>query len=221
MMISRRVGFAIFTLISVIILCLLGIWQLNRMSWKTELITNIVKGFEATPVVPNSNLAEWRRVALSGQWLSVDPIFVGPISLSGRLGWYSVSAFRLVSGKVIFVNRGWVDQKNKASLVNGEKTNLIGVLRRPKTSGLFLPTNDQEKKQWLRILPKEFALARDLVDVAPYWVELTQINKENSNLFVLGGLRLPPNNHLQYAITWFAFALISCIFGILFWIKNE
>ena len=191
------------------------------MDWKSELITKIVKGYKASPVLPNLELAEWRRVTLSGEWISVDPILVGPVGFLGRSGWYSVSPFRLVSGEVIFVNCGWMDQRNEASLVIGKEKKLIGVLRKPKPVGLFSPANDREKNQWLHIAPKEFAAARNLVNVAPYWVELTQKNKASPNLIPLGSLRLPPNNHLQYAITWFSFAAIATIFGILFWIKNK
>lgn len=220
MRVSKRSSFAIGTAIAVLACVALGNWQLERLNWKKDLIAGIVAGFSAVPVEPNGSVPEWRRVSVSGVWLNGPPFFVGPISKRGRIGWYVVSPLRSSDGGILFVNRGF--SPNKAWDFKSAKKvrNLLGIIRKPKRAGVFAPDNNPIAEDWFRVAPLDFARARDLKGVFPFWVDALEV-PAGSTLIANATPELPPNNHLGYALTWYAFAFIAAVIALLFWIKNK
>jgi surfeit locus 1 family protein len=80
-------------------------------------------------------------------------------------------------------------------------------MRWPETRGLFTPADDPKSNVWYLRDPKAIAEAKKWASVAPFYIEQEQPAPP-------GGLPLPgklavnlPDNHLQYAITWFGLAL--------------
>jgi len=217
---SRRAGFALCTALAVVVLCILGTWQMQRLFWKEALIADMVAGHEAASVAPGPRVSEWARVRLSGEWLAVDPVIIGPVVLSGRTGWYVVSPLVLTTGDMIFVNRGWLADRNLAKRAVGKVEGMVGVLRRPGPLGMFSPPNEPAKNQWFRVTPAELAKALGITNAAPYWVDAMVVSG-GAGLTPVGTLRLPPNNHLQYAVTWYAFALTAAVIGVIFWVRNK
>ena len=98
---------------------------------------------------------------------------------------------------------------------------MTGLLRNAETPNIFVPDNEPDKNQWFsRDLP---AMARSMfpggtVQVAPFFLEAKA--SEVPGGWPQGGqTRLTlPNNHLQYAITWFglAFCLVA-VYGVYVW----
>lgn len=220
MRVSKRSSFAIGTVIAVLACVSLGNWQLERLDWKKDLIAGIVAGSSGIPVEPNSSLPEWRRVSISGVWLNKAPFFVGPVSKRGRAGWYVVSALRSSEGGILFVNRGFSANKTRDLRSAGKVSNLLGMIRKPKRAGVFSPDNNPISEDWFRVAPLDFARARDLKGVLPFWVDALEV-PAGSPLIANVTPQLPPNNHLQYAVTWYAFAFTAALIALLFWIKNK
>ena len=220
MRVSKRSSFAIWSAIAVLVCIALGTWQLERLNWKKDLIAGIVAGFSAIPVEPNASLREWRRVSISGVWLDKAPFFVGPVSKRGRVGWYVVSPLRSSDGGILFVNRGFSANKTRDLKSAGKVSNLLAMMRKSKRAGFFSPDNNPISEDWFRVAPLDFALARDLKGVLPFWVDALEV-PAGSLLIANVTPQLPPNNHLQYAITWYAFAFTSALIALLFWIKNK
>jgi len=220
MRVSKRSSFAIGTSIAVLVCVLLGNWQLERLKWKTDLIAGIVAGFSAIPVELNASLPEWRRVSISGVWLNKAPFFVGPVSKRGRVGWYVVSTLRSGDGSILFVNRGFSAKKALDFKSAAKVSNLLGIIRKPKRAGVFAPDNNPISGDWFRVAPLDFAQARDLKGVLPFWVDALEV-PAGSPLIVNVTPQLPPNNHLEYAVTWYAFAFSAALIALLFWIKNK
>src|SRR5262249_20471559 len=88
------------------------------------------------------------------------------------------------------------------------KTDVFGVLRWPERPGLFTPAPDPKANLWFARDSGDMAMAKGLVDVAPFYVE-------QEGPVPPGGLPQPgriaanlPNNHLGYAITWYGLAVV-------------
>ena len=112
----------------------------------------------------------------------------------------------------MLVNRGFVPTELKAQadrrdgLVEGETT-VTGILRASEPRGLFVPEPDPKRGEWFNRDVAGIARARDLGEVAPYLIEADAV--PGAKTWPRGGqLRVDlPNNHLQYAVTWYGLAL--------------
>ncbi len=88
-----------------------------------------------------------------------------------------------------------------------EPLHLVGVLRWPEVPGLFTPGADPAHNLWFARDLAAIAASKG-VSVAPFYLELE--SPEPPGGLPLAGKLMPnlPNNHLQYAITWFGLALV-------------
>jgi surfeit locus 1 family protein len=129
------------------------------------------------------------------------------------MGYWVFTPARLADGARVVVNRGFVPEANKdpatraAGLVTGP-VELVGVLRWPEHAGWFTPAGEPARNLWFARDQLAIAAAKGWGNVAPFYVELEAPPPP-------GGLPQPakltvnlPNNHLQYAITWFGLAAV-------------
>ncbi|MCX7296325.1 MAG: SURF1 family protein, partial [Hyphomicrobiales bacterium] len=84
---------------------------------------------------------------------------------------------------------------------------IVGYMRWPEARGLFTPNDDVKNNVWYVRDPKAMAGANKWTVAAPFYID-------QESPVPLGGLPKPgridvkmPNNHLQYALTWFGLAL--------------
>jgi surfeit locus 1 family protein len=234
---------AVATVIAFAILVGLGFWQIERMGSKQRLLARVEAGLAAPPkpLPPESEWAslkpkayEYDKVRLTGTFLHDQELHVhglltresrGNAPPSTELGFYIVTPMRLQDGSVVLVNRGYVPtgrenpSTRQEGLLAGEQT-IIGVMKAPQSQGWFVPDDDPAKNQWFTRDPAKMATALGLPRVAPFIVDADATP-------VAGGLPVGgktimsfPNNHLQYAITWFALAL--GLLGVFFvWARQQ
>jgi surfeit locus 1 family protein len=118
----------------------------------------------------------------------------------------------MADGAIVVINRGFVpielrDPATRAAgQVAGEVT-VTGLVRAPERRGWFVPENEPAQNRWFLRDPAAIAAAHGLARVAPFYVDAD--GTENPGGWPRGGqTRLAlPNNHLQYALTWFGLAL--------------
>lgn len=216
---------ALMTLVALAVLVSLGLWQLERRDWKAEIIARIEARTSAAPVpVPpeaewpawSAEAGEYRRVTATGTFLHQHetPIHgIAPGDGPGRplSGYYLLTPLQLASGAIIMVDRGFVPEplRNPAarpgSQPAGEGT-ITGLLRAPETPNRFSPANDPARGEFYVRDPAAIAAARGLTRVAPFSIAVDA--DPSAGQWPRGGLtRLDiPDNHLQYALTWFGLA---------------
>ena len=215
----------IFTVLGVAILFGLGNWQLERMVWKEALIETTTARLAAAPenLPPPaqwSNLDrdqyEFRRVMFPAELLNGKDAFVYTSGSAFRPdvsgpGYWVFTPARLPGGSMIVVNRGFVplDRKDAGSRPQGALTGLVdftGVMRWPEARRPFTPDDEPQNNVWHRRDPRAIAAAKDWGAVAPFYVEQER-PQSPGGLPQAGQLAVKlPNNHLQYAITWFGLA---------------
>lgn len=214
----RRVVMALpFVAGALAILIGLGVWQLHRLEWKTDLLAAIEARGSAAPVPIEDVLAQsdmesawFRAVSLRGQFDHDAEIILLARTNKGQVGAGVVTPFRLADGRALLVNRGWVPigyedpARRAAGQMTGE-TELNGVLREPPIARLFTPNNRPAEDQWYWIDIAGIA-AHIGEDLLPVVVDANGPAPPGG--FPIAGLTLIdiPNNHRQYAITWFGLA---------------
>ncbi len=204
----------------------LGTWQLQRMAWKTDLIARVADRVTAPPValpVALDDPAAWefRPVTLSGQFQNDHEMLLLARPRQGQAGYEVMTPFqRADGGGVVLVNRGFVpmDKRASASRAAGRvegPTSLRGIVRVPQSAGLFQPDNAPGAEVWMRADPGAMAAARSLGPVAPFLVEALPGQTPGGLPAGIEPRVELPNNHAQYALTWYGLAATLAVVYVL------
>lgn len=199
----------------------LGIWQLQRRSWKLDLIARVEDRLRAASVAApgpadwpaiTAQADEYRRVTLQGRYLDAAETLTMAVTERGP-GFWVLAPFRADSGFTILVNRGFVPEDRRAPeerrKTAGGEIRLVGLLRPSEPDGGFLRANDPKAGRWYSRDVAAIALARQLGPVAPYFVD-ADATAEPGPLPQGGMTQIAfRNTHLVYALTWFCLALMS------------
>jgi surfeit locus 1 family protein len=218
----------LFTIPALIILLGLGTWQVQRLQWKEGLIAQRDAMVAAPPIAPPQTLAEaakneFRHVAVDGVLLNDKEIFLAAASDEGGSGYQVLTPLQEAGGRIIFVNRGFIplELKDPAKREAGEPsgtTHITGLLRVPpaKKPTFFLPDNRPDLNLWFWIDLPAMARAAGVPDAVSFYIDADKT--PNPGGWPKGGVtRLElPNNHLQYAITWYALAVALAVIYVLY-----
>ena len=226
----RKILFGVLTVAAIAMFLALGIWQVQRLVWKTGLIAR-VNARVAAPAVAAPGVTEWgqvnkaadeyRHVTLRGRLLNDAEAQVYTLSDYGA-GYWIMTPLRRDDGTVVYVNRGFVpmDKRVPATRLEtqpqGEVT-VTGLLRMPEVKGwLLAQANDPTRDAWYRRDIAAMAQARHIGTVAPYFVDADAT--PNPGGWPKGGLTVVkfPNSHLAYALTWFSMA--AMLAGVSTWL---
>lgn len=213
------------------VLLSLGIWQMQRLAWKTAILTEIDATIAAAPVAlptsPNPEVDQFRPVQTIGQ-LAGTPLYV-LVTIEGLgPGYRYIDALTTDDGRSVMVDLGWVPlQQLGHPFEKFSRIDLIGNLHWPDDKDDWTPEPD----------PKGIWFTRDVPSIAAgLQTEQTLIVARNVQLLDLttplqtypfqmlpldsSGIK---NDHLNYAITWFSLALVWVIMTgyLIFRIRQE
>jgi surfeit locus 1 family protein len=223
----------LFTIPALIVLLGLGTWQVQRLHWKENLIAQRDRMVAAPPIAPPQTLAEavqgqFRHVVDDGVLLNDKEIFLAAASEGGGSGYQVLTPLQEPGGRIIFVNRGFIplELKNPAMRAAGEPSGAVhiaGLLRVPPAEKptFFLPNNRPDLDLWFWVDLPAMAKAAGVPDAAPFYIDADKT--ANPGGWPKGGvtnLELP-NDHLQYAITWFSLAVALVVIYVLYHRKNS
>jgi surfeit locus 1 family protein len=206
--------------IGLVILLGLGTWQLARLQWKEGLIAAREAGLHSAPTDLPATLAaasalEFHPVRAEGEFLNDHELDVNDVADNGTAGFEIVTPLRLTDGTVLLVDRGFVPTERKAPETRqaGELagpvrvTGLLRIASEGKPSW-FTPDNDPARNSWFYVDIAAMAKAAGIDGpVLPFYVAADA--SPNPGGLPQGGRSVTdlPNNHLQYAVTWYALAL--------------
>ena len=240
-------GFGAFTLVMVALFVGLGVWQLQRRIEKHALIAALTERLAAAPgalPVPSQWTAltperdEFRRVSFSATYEPRPDAMVYSSGsavrddISGPGTWAFLPA-RLPGGETVVVNAGFVQntmqdrtQQDRAvmQLITSEPVMLTGYIRFPEAAGTLTPPENPAKRLWFT--RDHLAMARGLgwggdgQKIAPFYIDLEQPVPANG-IPKPGPLEVHlKDDHLQYALTWFALAgAVVIAFGV--WLRRQ
>lgn len=205
----------------------LGTWQVQRLFWKEGLIAERQAAVTAPPIALPRSLAEARglefhRVAAKGRFLNDRELDLGATDDDGHPGYQVITPLLLDDGAVLLVNRGFVPEAKRApaSRAQGElagEVTVTGLLRLApeEKPHWFLPDNNPAKNYWFYVDIPAMAAAAQQEHVLPFYMD-ADATPVPGGLPRGGQTRLDlPNNHLQYAITWYALAAGLAVIAVL------
>lgn len=227
---------AVLTLAMLPILVGLGVWQLQRLAWKEDLIASIQAEIGKPPVPLEQPADAWkelgqheyRPVSVTGHFRHGDErrLFA---SADGAMGWHIYTPLETEGGNILFVNRGFVPDalKDPAARAAGEvegQVTVTGLVRKPAAKGAFDPDPDTVHNVWywrdLAGMTGSLPEA-DRGRVLPFFVDAAA-EPANPGGWPKGGVTWLdiPNRHLEYVLTWFGLAAtLVAVFAAFAWTR--
>jgi surfeit locus 1 family protein len=217
----------VFTAPALLVLIGLGTWQIQRHFWKERLIAERARAV-AAPVVPAPQTLEqarrldFHRVVAVGTFLHGKEIYLAASTETGQIGYHVLTPLEEPGGEIVFVNRGYIpaELKNPAKRAAGQisgTVRVVGLLRLPPAGrpNWFLPDNRPDLNYWFWVDLRAMAAADALDRVAPFYIDADAA--PNPGGWPRGGVTPLdlPNDHLQYAITWFSLAVALIVVYLL------
>tara|TARA_Y100000287_G_scaffold42115_1_gene32673 strand:+ start:500 stop:1105 length:606 start_codon:yes stop_codon:yes gene_type:complete len=200
------------------VLLSLGSWQLYRLNWKLNLLSEIENSLKNDPVeFSKVNKKNYLRIKTSGTIDFNKQIYLYNLNESGKPGFEVINPV-IIDNENYLINRGWIpfDKKNKPEVNLINESNIIGTLKLQHKASTFKPENDINKNYW-------FTLNRE--DIFKY----TGKKFSDYIIYLNGDYKLPKpkvitanisNNHKKYAITWFSMAISILLIYLYFRKKN-
>ncbi|GAB4288264.1 MAG: hypothetical protein Kow0058_07940 [Roseovarius sp.] len=214
----RLLGALLFALAGVAVLVWLGLWQLDRLAWKQRLLTDIEARIAAEPVAlpaaPDPVAQRYLPVRVAGR---IGPRALRVLVSHKRLG----AGYRLISAldtgtRRVLVDRGFVAAQAAVPAPPGGRVSVLGNLHWPDERSAATPENDiganiwfaRDIQQMAAVLGTEPVLIVARA-VLPPEAGVTPLPVDTSSI---------PNDHLGYAITWFALAaLLAAMSAAFLW----
>lgn len=221
----RLIAPGITAFITFWLLIALGVWQLHRLTWKEGIIAAIRTAQAAAPIPLPANPSPFEKVIVTGTWIpgkaalygdEVHDTPDGPVP-GGEL----IMPLRRADGAVVLVDLGWVPEQKPVPRA-GLPGQAVGYVHAPIRRNWLSPPDDPAQGLYYTLDPRNIGAGMGLADVAPY------------TLIVLGplpppgskqpqpaqNLPTPPNNHYEYALTWFGFAGVL-VFQFIFFARKR
>ncbi|HEY0205372.1 MAG TPA: SURF1 family protein [Acetobacteraceae bacterium] len=202
----------------------LGVWQVERLRWKTELLREIDLGEAAParllPASPQSPTPPpFTKVRVSGllrqdlqvlYGVDVRDTLAGPV-----MGAYMLEPLERLGADPVIVNRGWVplDRAQPGSPVDAT---VEGYVRAPERPGLFSLSDDPTARRFYSLDPAAIAASLGLPHAAPFTLVALGSAPRGTYPEPATEMPRPPNNHLTYAITWFSLSVILVVIFTIF-----
>ncbi|WP_245368820.1 SURF1 family protein [Rhizobium leguminosarum] len=226
----------ILVLIALAILISLGTWQVERLHWKEGLLADIAARQIAAPV-PLADIEamaaaggdiEYRKVTATGRYINnKERHFFA--TWRGQTGYYIYTPLELADGRILFVNRGFVpfDNKEPEMRMQGQLTDqqtVTGLAREklPGKPSWVVPDNDVAKNifYWKDLDVMASSVGLEKADVIPFFVDAD--STPNPAGLPIGGVTQVdlPNDHLQYAFTWYGLAAVLIVVVAISWFRK-
>lgn len=227
-----------FAIVGFVVLVGLGTWQVERLAWKEALIASIDQRIHSAP----RGLAAIERQFRETGDVEYEPVTVSGTfdhgkerhffaTYEGQSGFFVYTPLMLADGHAVLVNRGFVpyDRKDPATRKDGEVegvVTIVGLARNPlaEKPSLLVPANEPDKNifYWKDRDVMASSAGLDAGRLVPFFIDAGPA--PNPGGLPVGGVTILdlPNNHLQYALTWYGLAAaLAAIFGTWLWRRGR
>ena len=196
--------FFIFTILS------LGTWQVYRLYLKNNLISNLQNNLKTSSINFNVDIdKEYTKVLFKKKDLNTK-IFLYHLN-KGEIGFKVIVPYEINSSLLVLVDKGWI-RKDKINLIKNTLFSddvIEGYTKKIREKNLFTPNNNI-KEDFLYSV--EIDNLKKSLNKNIYPLLIIQTSKTNKDIISNDFEVRLPNNHLQYAITWYGLAIFTIIF---------
>ena len=212
----RLLGPAMIAAVMFAILIGLGIWQLQRRTWKLGLLAQIDQAEQAPAIPLPANPPQFAKVRVEGRLRAdLQALYGSDVrDLPGgpAIGAQLIEPLDRPGQDPVLVDLGWVPT---GMTVAPGGTTIEGYVRQPDRPGLFSPADDAAGRRFFTLDPAPIAASLGIAHAAPF--TLVAIGAVQPGVFPQPAETLPrpPNDHLNYALTWFGLALsLVAVFAV-------
>lgn len=223
---------------ALVVLIGLGNWQLDRRVWKQQVLEARGQRVSA-PAIAYAELGaaadsvletvEYRAIRLRGRYRPDQTLKLLSRTRGGRAGFHVITPLvpetaKGGSGVAVLVDRGWAPIDSKADITPAPSglVNVDGYVRQFETPGRFTPDNEPETGTWFYLDRRQMATAAGLDAVAPFYVQSAP-GGAPTGVYPVGSVPniALDNPHLQYAITWYALAVVLLVIYVIFHVRRS
>lgn len=217
---------AIGTLFLFTILVGLGVWQVQRLEWKNQLLSEIDQAERLPAEALTDSPRPFEKVSVSGTWLPLVAHYgveVRDTPQGPRMGSQLVVPLARKGKLPVLVLLGWVMDGISPALPSGD-VQVVGYVRPPEHRGWLSAGDNTRTLRFFSLDPREIGSAMS-VDVEPFSIVALQGGDAKGQAVSLGPIAAtelprPLNNHLSYALTWFGLAAtLLAVFGV--WVRKH
>ena len=205
-MLRRLIFPLLLGLSGVVVLCSLGVWQMQRMDWKGSYLAEIERRIATVPVAlpaqANPAADRYRPVFVEGRFTG-EALEVLSATKLGGVGVRVIGVFE-AGGRRVLVDRGYLPEAARGAPREVTVARIEGNLQWPQDSDSFTPPPDAKTGMWYArdVVAMAGALGTEpllIVARAPTGDGIAPMPVDTSGI---------PNDHWGYAITWFLLALV-------------
>jgi surfeit locus 1 family protein len=208
---------AVSTVIMLAILLSLGVWQLERREWKHGLLAQI-DAAEALPAIPMpADPAPFTKVRVEGHLRPDLTALYGAEVRGDVLGGQLIMPMERPGQLPLLIDLGWVpNAADPAHPFHIPQGPIDGFIRPPEHATMFSGTDSPAKRLFYTLDPGPIGRSLGLPAVAPF--TLVAIGTPSPGVYPdpATALPRPADNHLQYAFTWFGFAVTLVVIFLLY-----
>ncbi len=219
------------------LLCVLGIWQLGRAEEKRTFLKQQEQGSASSEIIQLSTSIEdnvdslrYKKVQVTGNYDQTHQFLIDNQISAGKAGYFVLTPFILQGeGKAVLVNRGWVPLNQDRSVlpevqVKEEQTVVRGRINRFPSVGIKLAGAEIPTEGWpsvLQVVDNEVLAKKLAYSLFPFQIELDKELPEGFKREWQATTIMMPEQHIAYAIQWFALALVLTLLFIWYSCKRN
>lgn len=204
---KRLLFLLIIGLAGAVTLVWLGVWQMNRLEEKQGFLAEMQARIDADPVElpanPDPKRDRYLAVKVSGAILPRE-LHVLVSQKQVGAGYRIIAPFQTDDGRRILLDRGFVPVDARDNVRRIGPAEVSGNLHWPDETDTYTPKPERGTETWFA---RDVDAMAQVLDTEPVMlIAATDLDPGVSPLPV--DTAAIPNDHLQYAITWFSLAVI-------------
>jgi surfeit locus 1 family protein len=222
----RLIAPGIAAFITFWLLIALGIWQLQRLKWKEGIIAQIHQAAISAPIPLPPHPTPFEKVFIPGIWLPGKAAIYGDEvhdSPNGPIpGGELIRPLTTADGKTVLVDLGWIPSQTPIPLAAPAPAQPSGYVHAPILPTYLSPSDQPNQGLYYTLNPAKIGAGMGLSNVEPYiLIAMGPMPPPGTPTpQPAQDLPSPPNNHYEYALTWFGFAF-CLIFQFIFFARKR
>jgi surfeit locus 1 family protein len=186
----------------------LGLWQVDRLAWKNEVLAEIERRLASPPTAlslfVNENQDEYRPISLIGRPTG-EELHVLVSGTEAGTGYRVISKFETEIGAIL-LDQGLLALDNKDATPLVTRMNITGTLLWPDDQNSNTPAPDLEANIWFARNIETMSAA---LGTRPFMIVANRTTPPDPRLTALPvNTASIKNDHFEYAVTWFLLAIV-------------
>ena len=213
----------------------LGFWQLGRSDEKKIILEKQEQGLASSEIIQLSSSGDYnikelryKKAQVIGAYDMAHQFLLDNQIKNGKVGYFVLTPFILADkSQAVLVNRGWIaSNPNRAILpdiqIKNQQAALAGRINQFPSVGIKLAGAEIPTEGWpsiVQVIDDQILMKKLGYTVFPFQIELDKDLSEGFNREWLVTTIMLPEQHIAYAIQWFALAFTLSV--LFFWYSNK